>query len=131
MINEIIEMAGVPAFSLAGALDLGKLGAAISLAPVMVVNNTGPAHMAAAIGTPLVVPYALTNPQHTPWQANSRVLYHDVPCRICYKSACPQGHHDCLEKVAPEDVVDAVLELLGFTEAYHTPAHVVPISAAI
>jgi len=98
--------------SMAGRLDLGRLGAAIALASAVVSNNTGPAHMAAAIGTPLVDLYALTNPQHTPWQVASRVLFHDVSCRFCYKSVCPQGHHDCLDKVAPAQVAAAVHGLL-------------------
>jgi ADP-heptose:LPS heptosyltransferase len=68
--------------------------------------------LVAAVGTPVVDLYALTNPQHTPWQVESRVLYHDVPCRNCYKSVCPQGHHDCLRRVAPETVASAAVELL-------------------
>lgn len=111
----IIAASGVkPAaiHSLAGELDLGRLGAAIKLASAVVSNNTGPAHMAAAIGTPLVDLYALTNPQHTPWQVESRVLFHDVPCRFCYKSICPQGHGDCLGKLEPARVVAAVGSLL-------------------
>ncbi|RZI40260.1 lipopolysaccharide heptosyltransferase II [Herbaspirillum sp. HC18] len=99
-------------FSFAGKLDLEQLAALIALAPVLVCNNTGPAHLAAAAGTPVVDLYALTNPQHTPWQVPSRVLYHDVPCRYCYKSVCPEGHHHCLSKVPPEDVATAALELL-------------------
>jgi ADP-heptose:LPS heptosyltransferase len=102
---------GVPVLSLAGQLDLGQLGAAIALAAVVVSNNAGPAHMAAAIGTPLVDLYALTTPQHTPWQVEHRVLFHDVPCRFCYKSLCPEGHHACLAKVAPERVVQAAISL--------------------
>ncbi|MDB5776347.1 MAG: waaF [Herbaspirillum sp.] len=98
--------------SLAGELDLGRLGAAIALASVAVSSNSGPAHIAAAIGTPVVDLYALTNPQHTPWQVESRILFHDVPCRFCYKSICPQGHHDCLVKVHPARVVGAVRSLL-------------------
>lgn len=119
MVNAIIAASGVkpPAVqSLAGQLDLGQLGAAIKLASVVVSNNTGPAHLAAAIGTPLVDLYALTNPQHTPWQVESRVLFHDVPCRFCYKSICPQGHGDCLTKVQPASVVAAVQSLL-----HHNP----------
>jgi lipopolysaccharide heptosyltransferase II len=104
---------GVPgAHSLAGQLDLGKLAALISMAPLLISNNTGPAHIAAAVGTPVVDLYALTNPQHTPWQVASRVLFHDVPCRFCYKSVCPQGHHHCLTMVTPEQVANAALELL-------------------
>ncbi len=112
LIDEIRRTGGSAACSLAGELDLGKLGAAIALASAVVSNNTGPAHMAAAIGTPLVDLYALTNPQHTPWQVQNRILFHDVPCRFCYKSVCPEGHQDCLAKVEPARVADAVCHLL-------------------
>jgi lipopolysaccharide heptosyltransferase II len=115
LIEQIRAGCGVPVVSLAGQLDLGQLGAAIQLASVMVSNNTGPAHMAAAIGTPLVDLYALTNPQHTPWQVDNRLLFHDVACRYCYKSVCPQGHHDCLAKIEPKRVADAVSSLLAST----------------
>lgn len=105
------------AHSFAGRLSLGQLAALIALAPVLVSNNTGPAHIAAAVGTPVVDLYALTNPQHTPWQVPNRVLFHDVSCRFCYKSVCPQGHHHCLTKVPPARVVQAALELLQLGKA--------------
>jgi lipopolysaccharide heptosyltransferase II len=99
--------------SLAGELSVAELGALIDAADLLICNNTGPAHIAAALGTPVVELYALTNPQHTPWQVASRVLFHDVPCRNCYKSVCPAGHHDCLRGVAPERVAAAARELLA------------------
>ena len=111
-VTTIQRLAGVPTCSLAGRLDLAGLGAAILLADVVLCNNSGPAHMAAAIGTPLVDLYALTNPQHTPWMVRHALLYHDVPCRFCYRSVCPEGHHDCLRRVEPARVADAVLALL-------------------
>ncbi len=98
--------------SLAGLLSVGELAALLEMSPVMVSNNTGPVHVAAAVGTPVVDLYALTNPQHTPWAVENRVLFHDVPCKYCYKSVCPEGHHGCLRLVSPESVVDAVSELL-------------------
>ncbi|MDQ1818111.1 glycosyltransferase family 9 protein [Massilia sp. CCM 9210] len=113
LIDGIRLACGVRTHSLAGQLDLGQLGAAIRLATVVLSNNTGPAHIAAAVGTPLATLYALTNPQHTPWQVESRLLFHDVPCRFCYKSVCPEVHHDCLDKVAPEVVVEAVCSLMA------------------
>jgi lipopolysaccharide heptosyltransferase II len=100
------------AHALAGSLELGELGAAIRDAELILCNNTGPAHIAAAVGTPVVDLYALTNPQHAPWQVASRVLYHDVPCRNCFKSVCPEGHHACLRGVAAPQVALAALELL-------------------
>jgi hypothetical protein len=59
-----------------------------------------------------VVAYALTNPQHTPWQVPSRVLSHDVPCRNCLASVCPLGHHACLRGVGADAMADAALELM-------------------
>jgi ADP-heptose:LPS heptosyltransferase len=101
--------------SLAGRLDLGELAALIAYAPLLIANNTGPVHIAAAVGTPVVDLYALTNPQHTPWSVPHRVLSHDVPCKYCYKSVCPEGHHNCLRLVSPGQVVTAARELLEET----------------
>ncbi len=112
LVESIRSAMAAPSRSLAGELSLGELGALIAEADLLVSNNTGPAHIAAALGTPVVDLYALTNPQHTPWQVESRVLFHDVPCRNCYKSLCPQGHHDCLRLVEPEQVASAARELL-------------------
>jgi lipopolysaccharide heptosyltransferase II len=105
------RMAG-PGISLADRLTLGELAALIAGAQVIVCNNSGPVHVAAAVGTPVAVLYALTNPQHTPWKVPSHVLNHDVPCRNCLKSVCPEQHHGCLERVAPEAVAQAALDLI-------------------
>ncbi|NTV11621.1 MAG: lipopolysaccharide heptosyltransferase II [Zoogloea sp.] len=101
-----------PAVSLAGMLSLGELAAVIAPAALMIANNTGPLHIAAALGTPVVDLYALTNPQHGPWKVPHRLLYHDVPCRFCYRSVCPQGHHACLRLLDPQRVAQAARELL-------------------
>jgi lipopolysaccharide heptosyltransferase II len=102
-------------------LDLETLAAVLHRAPLLIANNSGPAHLAAAVGTPVVELYALTNPQHTPWGVESRVLYRDVPCRFCYASVCPEGHHGCLRGVPPSEVVSAALELAG--RPHDGPAH--------
>jgi lipopolysaccharide heptosyltransferase II len=102
---------------LSGALTLGELGALIERASVLVSNNSGPVHLASALNTPVVDLYALTNPQHTPWQVPQRVLFRDVECRWCYRSVCPQQHHACLLGVDPEEVVQAALELRDETAA--------------
>jgi lipopolysaccharide heptosyltransferase II len=113
LIDGIRERLPGTSHSFAGELNLAELGALIRLAPLLIVNNTGPVHIAAALGTPVVDLYALTNPQHTPWQVESHVLSHDVPCKYCYKSVCPQGHQACLAQVPPEAVFAAACELLA------------------
>lgn len=97
---------------LTGALALDELVAVIDAATLVVSNNSGPAHIAAARQTPIVDLYALTNPQHTPWQVAKRVLSHDVPCANCQRSICPELHHACLTGVSVDEVVDAALQLL-------------------
>ncbi len=113
LIESIRTAVATLSHSLAGRLNLAELAALVKLAPLLITNNTGPAHIAAAVGTPVVDLYALTNPQHTPWQVPHRLLFHDVPCKNCFKSICPQGHHDCLARVPPESVARAALELLA------------------
>jgi lipopolysaccharide heptosyltransferase II len=115
LVESIRLTMGLPSYSLVDCLKLDELAALLAIAPLLISNNTGPVHIAAAVGTPVVDLYALTNPQHTPWGVPNRVLFHDVPCRICYKSICPEGHHHCLRLVEPETVVQAALELLTGT----------------
>ena len=112
LVHEVRAAMGAPSFSVAGMLTVAELAALMEMSPVLIANNSGPVHLAAAVGTPVVVLYALTNPQHTPWGVPNRVLFHDVPCRFCYKSVCPEGHHHCLRLVPPDAVVRAVSELL-------------------
>ena len=78
--------------------------------------GTGPMHVSAAVKTPVVALFALTNPpeQWGPWRVPHRQLYHDVACRICYSRICPYGQ-ECLCLVTPEMVVDAAAELLKET----------------
>lgn len=112
LVRTVCNRVGSRALPLAGALSLGELGALIETAGLLISNNSGPVHLAAALGTPVVDLYALTNPQHTPWQVPHRLLNADVPCKFCYKSVCPELHHACLSQVMPEDVVAAALSLL-------------------
>ncbi|HEY0878049.1 MAG TPA: glycosyltransferase family 9 protein [Zeimonas sp.] len=111
----VVADAGRPpqVHDLCGRLTLGELGALLERADLLVANNTGPVHVAAALGTPVVDLYALTNPQHGPWQVPARVLNRDVPCRHCYKSVCPNGTQACLAGVEPQEAVDAALALLS------------------
>jgi lipopolysaccharide heptosyltransferase II len=108
LVADIQRAIGPNAVSLAGRLSVGELAALLALAPLLVTNNTGPMHLAAAVGTPVVALYALTNLQHTPWRVPARVLSYDVPCKGCRKSVCPLGHHLCLRGVGPDEVVAAV-----------------------
>lgn len=121
LVEAIRTQMDAPSISLVNRLALGELAALLEMATVVITNNSGPAHIAAAVGAPVVDLYALTNPQHTPWGVPNRVLSHDVPCKYCYKSICPEGHHGCLRGVPPERVVQATLQLLAETAGAANP----------
>src|SRR5579875_1583815 len=97
----------------AGKLSFPEFCALIEAADLTITNNTGPMHISAALKTPVVALFALTNPpeQWGPWRVAHRQLYHDVSCRICYSRICPYGH-ECLRLVTPQQVVEAAAELL-------------------
>lgn len=102
------------AVSAVGRASFAEFAALISVSDLVVTNNTGPAHVAAAVGTPVVDLFALTNPpdQWRPWGVPHRLLYREVPCAKCYSRVCPFGQ-ECLAGVQPEDVVAAAAELLA------------------
>jgi ADP-heptose:LPS heptosyltransferase len=102
------------AVSVAGDLSFPAFCGLVETADLTITNNTGPMHVAAALKTPVIALFALTNPpeQWGPWHVNHRQLYHDVPCRICYQRVCPYGH-ECLRLVTPQTVVSAASTMLA------------------
>jgi ADP-heptose:LPS heptosyltransferase len=88
-------------------------------ADCVVVGNTGPAHLAAAVGTPVVSLYAPTVPavRWRPWRVAHELLYVDVPCAGCRARECPVPGHPCLGGVDVADVVAAVGRLAPLREA--------------
>lgn len=122
LVEHVDTLSGHRAINTAGELSLGELGALLAEAAVLVSNNSGPVHIAAAVGTPVADLYALTNPQHAPWGIEHRLLSHDVPCKYCYRSVCPEGHHACLAGVEPERAVRAAQELLDMRRRMPLPA---------
>lgn len=123
LVNRVRARMRNDAVSLAGDLAFPALCALIQHADLTITNNTGPMHLSAAVGTPVVALFALTNPpeQWGPWQVPHRLLNHDVPCRLCYSRICPYGH-ECLRLVSPELVLSAATELLTETGAAARPA---------
>ena len=113
VLSQVQEQNRASTLGLAGALSFPEFCALIETADLTLTNNTGPMHISAAVKTPVVALFALTNPpkQWGPWHVPYRQLYHDVFCRICYSRICPYGH-ECLRLVTPSMVVAAIHELL-------------------
>ena len=102
----------VPAVrDLGGLTDLSELAGVLAAAGAVVVGNTGPAHLAAAVGVPIVSRFAPTVPavRWAPY-AERLVLLGDqqAACRGTRATTCPVAGHPCLSSVTPEEVVAAV-----------------------
>jgi ADP-heptose:LPS heptosyltransferase len=106
---------------LGGRTDLGGLAAVIARAACLVVGNTGPAHLAAATGTPVVslfaptVPFGQWGPYRVPWV---RLGDAAAPCRHSRATSCPVDDHPCLSTVDPAAVVAAVRRLTRRSAAH-------------
>lgn len=113
-----------------GVLDLGgrtglaELAAVLDGAQAVVVGNTGPAHLAAAVGTPVVSLFAPTVPARrwAPYRVPSVLLGdQDGVCRDTRVTTCPFPGHPCLSSVTPQEAVTAVERLLKATSSGPTP----------
>jgi ADP-heptose:LPS heptosyltransferase len=106
-------VAGADGLDLGGRTTLGELAEVLAGAACVVVGNTGPAHLAAAVGAPVVSLFAPTVPpaRWRPWRTPHELLFREVPCAGCRARACPVPGHPCLGDVAVEDVLGAVERL--------------------
>lgn len=94
-----------------GRTDLAGLAHVLAGAEVVVVGNTGPAHLAAAVGTPVVSLFAPTVPpaRWRPWAVpHVLVGFHDIGCAGCRARECPVRGHPCLSRVPVDEVVAAL-----------------------
>ena len=98
---------------LGGRTTLGELAGVLAGAGAVVVGNTGPAHLAAAVGTRVVSLFAPTVPavRWRPWGVPHELLHVDVPCAGCRARACPVPSHPCLDGVGVSDVLAALARL--------------------
>jgi heptosyltransferase-2 len=102
--------------NLAGKTSLQELMALLKICRVLLTNDSGPMHVAAALGTPVVVPFGSTSPELTgpglPGDRRHRLLKSDAPCSPCFLRECPIDFR-CLNGISVERVVEAVIQTLN------------------
>lgn len=102
--------------NLAGQTTLRELCAVLKLCQVVVTNDTGPMHVAAAVGTRVVALFGSTSPELTgpglPGDSRHRALTANVPCAPCFLRECPIDFR-CLRNISVERVVEEVVKAAG------------------
>jgi heptosyltransferase-2 len=104
-----------PVVNLAGRTSLRELCAVLKVCRLVLTNDTGPMHLAAALGTPVVAPFGSTSPELTgpglPGNDLHRVITAGVPCSPCFRRTCPIDFR-CMTQISPRDVVQQALQVL-------------------
>jgi heptosyltransferase-2 len=99
-----------------GKTSLRELMSGLKVCRVLLTNDTGPMHVAAALGMPVVVPFGSTSPELTgpglPGDPRHRLLKSDAPCSPCFLRECPIDFR-CMNGITVERVVEAVLSCSG------------------
>jgi ADP-heptose:LPS heptosyltransferase len=100
----------------AGAASLKRLAALLAAADVLLCNDSGPMHLAAGMGTPVVVPFACTTPARSaPPAGPHEFLSATVPCAGSYKKSCPHAgdkHLACMQTIGTEQVWAALSRVM-------------------
>lgn len=107
--EEIQTLMQGTAFDLTGRTGLGEAIDLLSMANVIVSNDSGLMHIGAALDKPLVVIYGSSDPGFTPPLTHKKkVLTLNLPCSPCFERTCPLGHLKCLEDLHPKQVIEAI-----------------------
>ncbi len=110
LIQRVVQAAAYPP-AVAPPTTLLQLGALLGRSTVFVGADTGPLHLAAAVGTPTVALFGPSNPHRNgPYGDGHMVLHRQLPCSNCYQRTC--DHWECLPGIEVEAVVQAVGRLL-------------------
>jgi ADP-heptose:LPS heptosyltransferase len=116
-------VAGPSGLDLGGRTDLRTLAGVIAGASALVTGNTGPAHLAAAVGTPVACLFSPVVPaiRWAPYGVRLELLGdQNAPCKFSRARECPVPGHPCLSSVTPEQVVDAVERLISGVSSLST-----------
>ena len=110
---QVYEYAQHQPIVLTGKTTVAEAAAIISIADILITNDTGPAHIGAALKTPTLAIFGPTNPLTTyPFSSNAQIIRHPPDCAPCMLRDCPIDHR-CMTAITPEEVFERASALMS------------------
>lgn len=111
--EDIAKAMQAPHLNLIGRTSVRQMMALLAASSLMITNDSGPMHVAAAFAVPMVAIFGPTDHTSTsPWGTRARIVRHPVECSPCLLRQCPIDHR-CMQRVTVDDVLSAAAEVLG------------------
>ena len=122
--DKIIALGNASILNLCGITDLSDAIALLSCAELVISNDSGLMHLAAALDIPLLALFGSSSPKFTPpLSAQARVVKIDIACSPCFKRECPLGHFNCMMKLTPDLVWTQLMQSLPLKTKIQATEH--------
>ncbi|MCX7193321.1 MAG: lipopolysaccharide heptosyltransferase II [Proteobacteria bacterium] len=111
--ENIVALGNPTARNLCGSTDLNDAIALLSVARLVISNDSGLMHLAAALDRPMLALFGSSSPQFTPpLSAAATVVKLDIACSPCFKRECPLGHFNCMNHLTPDRVWERIEQVI-------------------
>lgn len=121
LVKQICQGLGPRVVNLAGLTSLREVAALISLCDVLLTNDSGPMHIADALGTKLIALFGSTNERVTGPYRTGKVIHKHVECSPCYQRTCPIDFR-CMKQIESEEVYQALIGMIKKKSKLHITA---------
>jgi heptosyltransferase-2 len=112
LVKEICTRLSSRVINLSGQTSLRELSSLISQCDVLLTNDSGPMHIADAIGTPIVALFGSTSEIVTGPYRSGTLIHKHVECSPCYQRTCPIDFR-CMKRIESDEVYEAIIKILG------------------
>ncbi|TDX59236.1 lipopolysaccharide heptosyltransferase II [Orenia marismortui] len=110
-VNKIVSLMNTNPIIATGKTTLKELAALAEKCDLFISGDTGPVHVAAAVGTPTIALFGPSDEnKYRPYGKKHQVIENGIECRPCGHHHCPLKHHNCLEKISADEILDQIID---------------------